>query len=190
MDLTLINGVQIEPITIEEAKLHLRVDGNGEDSLISSLISVSREYCENFTGRAVSVQTFEGVLPSFPSEKRIELPMPPLKEVAYVRYVNSKGEDVELSEGEDYLVITKVEPGVIYPVISKPWPVDLWDRPDAVRVKFTAGYDVIPNIIRQAMLLLIGHFYENREAVAQGNAAYELPFAVKALLFQYKIARW
>ncbi|WP_096232267.1 head-tail connector protein [Thermoanaerobacterium sp. RBIITD] len=59
MNLILIEGPELEPVSLEEAKLHLRVDGTEEDALISALISTAREFCESFTGRSLALQTFE-----------------------------------------------------------------------------------------------------------------------------------
>lgn len=188
MNLILIEGPSQEPVTLDEAKLHLRVDGIEEDSLISALISVVREFCENFTGRSLAVQTFEAVTgPFLIKYGSIKLPMPPLIEVLSFKYLNEQNEEVPLYEDSGFYEVKDMEPALLCPNPETGWPDDCALRPDAVRIRFKAGYADLPKSIKQAMLLLIGHFYENREAVNRKGEFKEFPFSVSALLYPYKI---
>lgn len=71
MAIKIINPPIVEPITLEEAKQHLRVDGNDDDLLIQSLIKQAREWCENFQNRKYITQTLEFVLDTFPNGNAI-----------------------------------------------------------------------------------------------------------------------
>ena len=174
-----------EPVTLEEAKAHLRIDYNAEDALITSYIAVAREHCEVVTGLALAPATWEARLGSFP-EGAIELPHPPLLEVESVRYTAPGGTEVTL-EPEAYRVDTAIEPGVITPVGN-------WPRGTDVRIRYRAGYEdgKIPHAARQAILLLVGQWHAHREAVVTGTTATEVPLAVDRLLWGirlYEVAR-
>jgi uncharacterized phiE125 gp8 family phage protein len=191
MNLILIEKPLNEPVTLEEAKLHLRVDGAEEDSLISALISATREFCKNFTGRSLAVQAFELVTgPFLIKYGSIKLPMPPLVEVLAFKYLNEQNEEVTLEENSGFYVVKDMEPALLCPNPETGWPEDCALRPDAVRIRFKAGYVDLPKSIRQAMLLLIGHFYENREVVNKKGEFKELPFSASALLYPFKVFRW
>lgn len=180
-----------EPVSLAEAKLHLRLlpNDNSEDELIKSLTTAAREYCENFTGRALATQTLEMCIEAFPHDA-VELPMPPLQDVISVKYRDKDGTESTLNRGSDYLVSTK-EIGRIVPPYGKIWPQFTPYPVDPVSIRFVAGFTSdLPRSIKQAMLFLIGHWYENREAVVVGAvASVEIEFAVKCLLSMYKV-RW
>ena len=191
MNLILIEGPELEPVSLEEAKLHLRVDGTEEDALISALISTAREFCESFTGRSLALQTFEYISEtSFSINGTIKLPMPPLVELVFFKYLNTYGEEITLTEDSGFYVVKDVEPAVLCPMPATGWPKDVALRLDAVRIRFKAGYSEVPKSIKQAMLLLIGHFYENRQVTGQGNNENELPFSVLTLLRPFWVPRW
>jgi hypothetical protein len=83
-----------------------------------------------------------------------------------------------------------MEPAVLCPKLATGWPLDLSYRPDAVKIRFKAGYSEVPKSIKQAMLLLIGHFYEHREATGQRNEGMELSLGVSSLLRLFWVPRW
>jgi len=192
MNLRLIEGPEFEPITLDEAKLHLKVDGDEENTLIASLVSAAREFCENFTGRSIARQTFEYITgPFFSSFSIIKLPMPPLIELVSFKYLSANGEEITLIEDSGFYAAKTMEPALLCPDPETGWPVDCALRPDAVRIRFKAGYADVPKSVKQAMLLLIGHFYEHREAVNIGGGdVRELPLAVASLLRPYWAPRW
>jgi len=89
--LKVITSPTSEPLTLEEAKLHLKVETDADDSLITSLITAARETAEIFTGRALASQVLEYILDGFPSESEtICLPRPPLEEVESIKYRHHK----------------------------------------------------------------------------------------------------
>lgn len=154
-----------EPISLAEAKLHLRVDQNDEDALISALIVTARKYCELVQGRAYVTQTIEQVWNYWPRE--MTLPMPPLQSVESVTYRERDG-TIETVPAADYIVdldsyVGRVVPVEIWPMFD-PYPVN------PVRVRYVAGYGnaaQVPEMEKQAMLLLIGEMYETRENSAE-----------------------
>lgn len=174
-----------EPVTLEEAKAHLRIDYDAEDALIASYIAAAREYCEVVTGLALAPATWEARLDAFPAGAT-ELPYPPLVEVESVRYRDAHGDEVTLDPA-GYTVDTLAKPGTIA-------PVDAWPDGSDVRIRYRAGYadGQIPYAARQAILLLVGHWHAHREAVVTGAIATEIPLAVDRLLWGirlYEVAR-
>lgn len=195
MRLSLATGPQAEPITRGEAKDHLRVEVNDDDQLIDSLISAAREVVEATTQRQLMTATWKLWLPRFPlSRYPIVLPLPPLGSVTHVKYYDTDNA-LQTWATNQYIVFKQEGPVAmeseihLAPTLSYPATVT---RPDAVEVQYVAGYGAegaaVPTALRQAMLLLIGHHYENREAVNVGNLTTELPLAVKSLLLPY--CRW
>ena len=191
MNYKIITPITNEPIALVEAKLHIRVsmDDTAEDSLIEGFITAAREYVENYARRALALQTVEAYLPKFPCSDRIELPRPPLQNVLSVSYKNSAGIETTMTANVDYLVDTENGAGVVVLPYGKNWPSYTPYPVNSVKIRYIAGYtysNLIPKSIKQAMFLLIGHWYENREAVVIGSTTKEIEFAVKALLGMYK----
>ena len=185
MSIKLISGPSSEPIMLNEAKLHLRVDVTDDDTLITGLIVAARQSAEQITGRALMQQTWELALDRFECEIRLQ--MPPLQSVTSIKYLDQDGVQQTLSTS-DYLVDDYREPARIVPAYGKCWPSTRCQA-NAVLVRFIAGYanaGVVPQEIKQWMLLMIGSMYENREREIVGNITQELGF-VDRLLDAYRV---
>ncbi len=161
-----------------------------EDDLLTALVKTAREYCESYQNRAYITQKWELWLDDWPDEDYIRIPLPPLQGVTSVKYYGT--DDTEYTmPATDYFVDVKSEPGRVVLAYSKNWPTTTLRTANAVCVEFTAGYgdeaDDVPERVKRAILLLVGHLYENREAVAVGKLISELPFAVSALLAQERV---
>lgn len=186
------------PVTLAEAKSHLRVTDTEEsppshpdDDLITSLISVATEKLDGWNGdlgRALITQTWRIEWDRFPGSRRINIPVGPIQSVT-LKYSDSDNAEQTVS-GDDFGVHEDSSGSFIWLDESlDAWP-DTYDRRDAVRIDVVAGYGDdttdIPNPIRQAILLMLAHWYENREQVLIGLNAMELPMAAEALLFNYR----
>jgi uncharacterized phiE125 gp8 family phage protein len=160
-----------------------------EDDLVSALITAAREYCEGFTGRALAEQTLEAYPPCFPRMNEVELPCPPLQSVTSVKYTDIDGNETTMTEGTDYIVDTDSTVGRIVLPYAETWPTAALYTVNPIKIRYVAGYTTVPRSIKQAMLLLIGHWYANREAVlvGQGTMSKEIEFAVKALLSMHRV---
>ena len=153
---------KVEPLSLEEVKLHLRNnpgDTSEDKDIIAPLISAAREYCENYCGKSFAEQS----ITAYPEVSgTVTLPRGP---VISVDSVTVDGEAVEYTADVRRGTVTVNKPGAV--------------------ITYTAGYEEVPYLVRQAMLLLIGHWYANREATAQ-SAPAEIGMAVRAMLNQYK----
>lgn len=166
-----------EPLTLAEAKLHLRVDADitEDDSLITALIVTARQQAEHRTGRALLTQQWRYSVDAFTVDS-LELPLPKLQSVQAVSYLDNNGVRQTLANPE-YDVITDELVGRIIPAYGKSWP-SCREHPGSVRVDYTCGFGAaadVPQSIKAWMLLAIGAWYENREALTAGQPVAELP---------------
>jgi uncharacterized phiE125 gp8 family phage protein len=180
MGLKLITPVAQEPVTLAEARAQCRVTDTNEDSLISIYIQAARQYCEQYTQRAIGPQTFELALDAFP-DGPIELPMSPATSITSVKYADVNGVEQTLSTS-GYVLDDYSHLSWCVSAYGSEWPVAL-DAANAVKVRYVAGTTTIDPTVRVAMLLLIGHMFEERSAVMEVRGSMiELPLGVKSLL--------
>jgi uncharacterized phiE125 gp8 family phage protein len=168
-----------EPVSSSEAKLHLRVDASTDDTLIAQIITAAREWCEAFQNRCFITQTLTCYMDEFPDI--IDLPRLPVQSVSSVKYLDEQGVQQTLSAS---LYRVDVINGRMTPAYGESWPCTRVDT-NAVEIEYIAGYGAaaaVPASVKQAMLLLIGHFYENREAEVIGQPSNSIKFAAEALL--------
>jgi uncharacterized phiE125 gp8 family phage protein len=176
-----------EPITLEEAKDHLRVDITDDDTYIESLIKVARRSCEHISNHKFITQTWDVWLDGFPGSATLELPksLTPLQSVTHIKYWDKDQNEATYSSN-NYEVDTNSEPGKIVLKRASSWPSDVLRVVNGVEIQVNVGYGDdadVPWEIRQAILLLIGHLYENRETVIVGEIAREIPMGVRSLLW-------
>lgn len=184
-ELTLVAEPATEPIdTDDELKTHLRIDHNEEDDLLDGLVEAARKTFEEMTHRALITQTWRYTLDAWPDGRIIALPRPPLQSVSSISYVDEDGN--ESTWGASNYVVD-VAGGRIALAASANWPsVSLYPI-GAIRITYVAGYgaagSAVPRQMRQAIKLLVGHWYENREATMSGAIAREVPMGLKALIY-------
>jgi uncharacterized phiE125 gp8 family phage protein len=175
-----------EPVTDAEVTGHLRISGGG-DPLIAALIITARQRAELYTELAFISRSFGVYLDKFPSGA-LRIPCAPLVSVESVKYFD--GNNVEQTlDPSSYYVDSKSKPGRIAPVSS--WPAT-YARPNAVSIEVTAGFGTIvnvPQVIKQAMLLMIGDMYENREETSTGSnmAGSMMPITAEMLLRPFRL---
>lgn len=165
------DGVANEPITLEQAKDHLRVVVDDENNYIQGLITAARVMAEGRLNRTLVQRQRVAVFSSLYGP--LQLSKPPLVSVDDVSYIDVNGTERSLADFDVYEHYTPA--AIALPAgITSP---QLRARPDAVRVTYTAGYadGHVPAPILQWMLLVIGTLYENRETMAAGVQIYSMP---------------
>lgn len=179
----------VEPVSLAEAKLHLRYEGTDDNDLITALIKAARRHAESFTRRQLITATWQLIMDGFPSGSLIEVPRPPLQSVTSITYTDADG-DTQPVSADDYDVDTKNQPGRIEPSYGNSWP-STRDEMNTVTVTYKAGYGDaatdVPEDIVAAVKLLVANWYEHREPVVVGTIAAELPLSVKNLLWPYRV---
>ena len=186
MELTLVTASTGQPITLPDAKDHLYVTTNDRDVEIQSMLSAATDFCEkNIGGHRKFVQaTYDGVMPAWPLDQRVTLPMPPLASVTSVNYVDGDGDTQTLSSTAYDTVTPTDSPGYITPVYGTTWPTARLQH-DAVTIRFVAGYasaDAVPDTVKAAIKLTVQHLFENRSNVVTGTIVQEMKQGVSALL--------
>jgi len=158
-----------EPLTLTEAKDHLRIDHDDDDIYIDGLIKAARQFVEKRTGIVCLTSTWALYLDKWPASGLIYLKKKPVTEISSVEYyATDEASEYSALAGTDYET----------DVISEPARVRISDAPslgdllNAVKVTFDVGYadtGSIPENIKQAILILIGHMYENRQEEITGR---------------------
>lgn len=192
MALILITPPTVEPVSLTEAKAHLRIDIADDDTLIGSLITAARSHLEN-TARpklAMINQTWEYIADSWPGGDTLELRPYPLQSVTSITYTDPDAAATVLASS-NYVVDTYTQPGRLRLKTAANWPGTTLRELNGLAIRFVAGYgaagSAVPIQLRQAILLLVGHWYENREPVmTTGMMAAPLPMTVDALFRNWR----
>jgi len=160
-------------VTLPDVQAHVRSTESAENAYLSSLIKNAQSALESRYGIALTEQSWKLTLDEFPTANagRIYLPRPPLISITEVKYTGDLGTELELVVGTGYQVDSDSWPARLYPPADGSWPSVKAGVPSPVRIKYKAGFKVTdppttavaPLSVSQAMLLLIGQWYENRE---------------------------
>lgn len=176
-------------IKLEDVKKHLRILHDTEDALIQGYLDTAVFHYEDFTGRIVNVSTFKCTLDRFPKVgKTIELMRYPVKEIKEIKYADAAGEDKTFALAS--CRIDDSEPLRLAPALNKSWPVTA-PVLGAVTITFDCGYEDATKLrpsARQAILMMAGHFYNNRESVVVGRVTNEVPQSARVLMEMDKIS--
>lgn len=160
----------LEPITLADARAHLRITDTDEDVLIEAFISAAREYAENYCGRSFAEASYAMRMNAFPSGA-IRLP-PDVSVVSEITYTDAAGDTVTLSSGSYSLDSELCE------ITSVAWPSG-----SDIRVEFIAGPASVPPTVVAALKLTIGDLFENRQASVVGAAHFDNPSRDNLLQF-------
>lgn len=184
---TLTTRPSDEPITVDELRQHGRIDDTTDDAWALLAIASARRRVEEETGRALMQQTWTAYMDQFPCGL-IRLPRPRLISIAAVKYIDPDGEQQTLASSV-YQVDGKSEPARFGLAHGQSWPATRCQM-NAVEIAYPCGYgtspDSVPEPIRQALLLIVGHLYEHREAVNDVQL-HEIPMGAQWLLDPYRV---
>jgi uncharacterized phiE125 gp8 family phage protein len=173
-----------EIVTVAEARQQARVDITDDDNLFAGLIAAARRYVEQAGNFALLTQTRELALDAWPNGTEIYLPGYPLQSVASVTYIDYTRQSFTFPT-TDYVVDARSKPGRILIEFGKIWPPVILTAGNGVIVQYVCGWTaaaLVPQTIKQAMLLLIGDWYENREASTVGAISRGIEIGVHALI--------
>lgn len=176
MILRRIGAVGTPPVSLADAKAHLRVTDTVENDLITALIAAACAAVGEEAGRVIASETWE--IADFGFSGLVKLPKSPVLALTSVQYylddvlTTATLADFRLYQDDDYTHVGPIE--------SASWPVSQ-TRADGTVIRFTAGYTTLPTTLRHAVLLTVGHLFANREAVTAGAMA-DLPMGAHHLI--------
>ena len=190
MGLKLVTPPAVEPLSLAEAKTHLRLDTNTDDAYVSALITAARERVELFLRRALITQEFEYTIDGFPSGE-IDLPRPPLRSIEWIKYIDTAGNLQTLSPATYVVDASSNEMGRVALAWNQFWPITRWSI-NSVVIRFSAGYgdkvEDVPQAIRHGILIEIANLYENREDLVVGESI-DMMAVSERLLWPYRALR-
>lgn len=202
MALRLIEAPSALPVTLTEIKSHAVISHSADDALLAALLKSAVEQAQQHTGRQLVTATWEMSLDSFPRGTNraaaIEIPRPPLQEIVSISYLDTDGASRTMLSGS-YVVDASPEPGIVFPSLDTEWPDTLPGKPNAVSVRFVAGWAMDaavspaawtgPDGIKTWICSRVSTLYAHRETlpmVTALNQIGELPFSfVDCLLSPY-----
>lgn len=162
------------PISLAEAKTHLKVDHTDEDAYIVALVKAVTSKIENYLDRPLLNTQFQWVLDAFPCDSVLYIPKPKLVSIDSITYLASSDGNSTSWGSTYYNVDTISQPGRLEPAYDETWPTNVRTQNNAVTIKFTAGYGTtttdIPEDILLGMKMLLTHVYENRQDVIVGTS--------------------
>lgn len=168
-----------EPVSAHYMREHLRLSQDmASPEYLDGLIAAAREWVEDRTWLTLREVEAEITLDCFPRNARaIDIPVSPLASVTSVEYRDIDGDWVTI-DSDDYEVDTVSIPARVLPVDG--WP-STGTGVNVVRLTVRAGYTNAPQKLKQAILLLGGHWFEHREEVVVGTSVIPVPLAAMDL---------
>jgi uncharacterized phiE125 gp8 family phage protein len=178
-----------EPLTLADAKHHLRIDTAADDTFITSLITTSRLHIEAALGLALITQGWRLTLDRWPGAVT-ELPLRPLQAVQSITLHDVAGGEMVVDANAYLVDAATAHPRIIAIGGAMPQP----GRTHlGIAIDFTAGFgdnrEDVPHAIRQALAMLVAHWYEHREAVTTGEHGARIPIGVSDLLAPWRPVR-
>lgn len=172
-------------VTLAQAKAQLRIYHDDDDALIARLISAAVASIEGPSGIGIAMmaQTWVMSLDGFPAGP-IHLPLHPVSSVTSITYRDEALEEQTL-DAASYSFDAMNRDATVWSLNG--WPVASCKVPGTVRVTVVAGFDPVPDDLIHAVLMLVAHWYENREA-ATGQTLNEVPLGVQSILNRYRAA--
>ena len=181
---SLYSAPVVEPVSVEDVAAHCRITSHDDDEELAGLITVARTHLEDICWSAFITQTWDYYWNAF--DAQLWLPRPPFQSIVKFQYMNAAGTLTNVSSN---VYETSAENGISYARLKY---LQTWPTPrgycDDVYVQVKCGYGDaetnVPMPIRQAIKLLVGHWYSNREPIGQIGTQIEM--TVDSLIAPYR----
>ena len=174
-------------LTLEQLRRHCKIDpptsANDADTDLSASLDAAHAYAQHYTGASIGSQTLELALDEFP-DAGILLPQGPVTSITSVTYVDTAG-DTQTLAGSAYSLDDYSTPQWLLPAAGTSWPAT-YASVNAVKVRYVAGSATLDGAAAQALRLLVGLYFDNRNAADKGQML-EIPMGVDTLLNTVKV---
>lgn len=186
--LELVTAPAVTPITLAEVKEQLRIETTDDDALITRLIAVAVAYtdAQAALGHAMITQKWAQWVQPHPTQT-VGLMMGPVQSVTAVKYYDAAN-TLQTDTLSNYEIVGTEFAKSVGPKAGFNWPTT-YERPDAIRIEYEAGYGDattdVPQTIRHALMLLVGHWYDNREQSGMDELS-DIPFGFDALIAMHR----
>jgi uncharacterized phiE125 gp8 family phage protein len=189
MSVFLVTPPAIEPVTLAEARAHLRIDGTDDDDYLAAMISAARMQVETGIRRVLIDQTWRICRDDWPSAGRLDLPIGPVRSIASVVAWTADGEQVVFA-ASTYALDAASTPARLKLAASPPPGLRAMN---GLEIDLVAGYGPsgidVPQPLRQAIMILVARWYENREGYAYGVVPSSIADAFEALIAPFRRMR-
>lgn len=177
-----------EPIDLDEVKLALHIDSDADNLRILRLLRAARFHIENEYRLAIMAQTVDCWYDAFPElDSFIILPKSPASTVAVTLFSKTSVESTWAAA--NYQLDTNAWPSRLVLAPEATWPTDELRSANGIRARLTCGWankDAVPEDVRQALLLLITHWYEQPKIVEVGHLVNIVPYGLESLMRNYR----
>lgn len=177
------------PVSLAEAKAHVRQDHSADDTVLSDLVSACAEAVEDAQGRVLQKSTVTLTLDEWPSDGVIRLPRFPVQSVTSITYLEEGQSSATTLSSSLYRVDTNSLPPRVVLKKNQQWPTASLEYGAPITVTFVAGYEnnTWPEKSKHAVKLLLGHWYAHREAVVSGTISVQVPESYRSLILQDRL---
>lgn len=190
---TIVSYPEAPVVTVADMKAHLRIDTDDEDTLIGDYITAATDMVDaefGELGRALITQRWQLTMPKFPADGHVDLPIPPVQQVFSITYYDTDNVQQTLST-DVYRLTLNTDMAYLDLVAGQTWPAT-YDRADAVAIQYDTGFGDagtdVPEGIRQAIRMMVAHWYEHREAATEARLM-DTPIGIRSLLMKYRVTR-
>lgn len=176
------------PVSLDEAKEHLRVVHTDDDHYIGGLLLAATKWAEDFQCRTYVNRSHTMYLDEWQTVIRPTY-SPLIATGLTIKYIDTGGTEQTLSS-DYYRIDAATEPGRITQAYGYCWPSIRYVT-NAITITYTAGYGTaaaVPDDVKAAIKLIVGHLYEHREVVSEIKLNM-VPFSAKELLWTDRMVK-
>lgn len=188
--ITVTSAPAATPVSVAEAKTHLRVTQSTDDTYIGTLIDAATLEAERYLGRSLITQTLVLRLDAWPADGIIHLPRPPVASVTSVVYQDTAGAQQTLDASEYFRALYGDDMRLVF-AEDATWPDLESGNPTPIKVTYVAGYgsagSSVPALIKAGILFLVAHLYEQRTPVVTGTITSNLDYATERCWAPYRV---
>jgi uncharacterized phiE125 gp8 family phage protein len=188
--MTLFRTVEpaVEPVTLAEVKVNLRIDQNSDDDLLSSLIAAARGEVEARTGIALITQSWRLCLDDLPDDGGVKLFRYPVRAITAVTAYDADGA-AQVIDPAGWFLDPNSRPSRLY--VSGPLPA--LRRLNGLEIDFDAGFGEagtdVPDSLLRAIHLLVARWYELRAAFGADSQPAMIPDGFDRLISSFEVPR-